>query len=460
MPIKILMPALSPTMTEGNLARWLVKEGDEVRAGDIIAEIETDKATMEVESVDDGVVGRIVVPEGSEGIAVNATIAMLLAEDEDATALTEESVVEEAAPAAPPEPAATLPRPSSAADGNGEASVTPLARRVAGQMGVDLNQVTGTGERGRIGLADVESAAGVASPTNTPRSGGDRIPASPLARRMAGEAGIDLGQVRGSGPRGRIVKADIEGASTAPSATTRPQAPAAPSAAPAESEVVKLSTMRRVIAERMTESKTTVTHFYLTVDCEIDELLKVRAELNARIAPDKISVNDIVIRASALALREVPEANVSWEGDGMMRRHAAVDVSVAVAIPGGLITPIVRSADTKGLVEIAHEMRDLATRARDGKLAPEEYQGGSFSISNLGMFGIKQFDAVINPPQAAILAVGAGEQRPVVRDSEIVPATVMSCTLSVDHRVVDGAIGARLLGAIKRYIEYPPAMLL
>jgi pyruvate dehydrogenase E2 component (dihydrolipoamide acetyltransferase) len=218
--------------------------------------------------------------------------------------------------------------------------------------------------------------------------------------------------------------------------------------------------MRRVIAERMTESKTTVPHFYLTVDCEIDELLKVRAELNTRIAPDKISVNDIVIRACALALREVPEANVSWEGDGMMRHHAAVDVSVAVAIEGGLITPIVRSADTKGLVEIAQEMRDLAERARDGKLAPEEYQGGSFSISNLGMFGIKQFDAVINPPQAAILAVGAGEQRPVVKDGEIVPATVMSCTLSVDHRVVDGAIGARLLGAIKRYIEYPPAMLL
>ncbi len=460
MPIKILMPALSPTMTEGNLARWLVKEGDEVRAGDIIAEIETDKATMEVESVDDGVVGRIVVPEGSEGIAVNATIAMLLAEDEDATALTEESVVEEAAPAGPPEPAVALPMPSPAADGNGEASVTPLAQRVAGQMGVDLSQVTGTGERGRIGLGDVEAAAGIASPANAMSSSGDRILASPLARRMAGEAGIDLGQVRGSGPRGRIVKADIEGASAAPSATTRPQTPAPPVAAPAESEVVKLSTMRRIIAERMTDSKTTVPQFYLTVDCEIDELLKVRAELNARIAPDKISVNDIVIRASALALREVPEANVSWEGDGMMRRHAAVDVSVAVAIPGGLITPIVRSADTKGLVEIAHEMRDLATRARDGKLAPEEYQGGSFSISNLGMFGIKQFDAVINPPQAAILAVGAGEQRPVVRDGEIVPATVMSCTLSVDHRVVDGAIGARLLGAIKRYIEYPPAMLL
>jgi pyruvate dehydrogenase E2 component (dihydrolipoamide acetyltransferase) len=456
MPINILMPALSPTMTEGNLARWLVKEGDEVHAGDIIAEIETDKATMEVESIDDGVVGRIVVPEGSEGIAVNATIAMLLTDDEDATALTEE-----AAPVAVPEPATALSTPAAPADGNGEISATPLAQRVAGQIGVDLNQVRGTGERGRIGLGDVEAAAGVAVPASPMRTGEDRILASPLARRMAAEAGIDLSRVGGSGPRGRIVKADIENASSAPPAAARPQARTASVAPPAESEVVKLSTMRRVIAERMTESKTTVPHFYLTVDCEIDELLKVRAELNTRIAPDKISVNDIVIRACALALREVPEANVSWEGDGgMMRRHAAVDVSVAVAIDGGLITPIVRSADTKGLVEIAQEMRDLAERARDGKLAPEEYQGGSFSISNLGMFGIKQFDAVINPPQAAILAVGAGEQRPVVKDGEIVPATVMTCTLSVDHRVVDGAIGARLLGAIKRYIEYPPAMLL
>ena len=451
MPIKILMPALSPTMTEGNLARWLVKEGDEVHAGDIIAEIETDKATMEVESVDDGVVGRIVVPEGSEGIAVNATIAMLLAEDEDVAALAEEAA---------PEPAAAPPTPALAADGNGEVSVTPLAQRVAGQLGVDLSQVRGTGEHGRIGLGDVEAAGGVAVPASPMGAGKDRILASPLARRMAAEGGIDLSLVGGTGPRGRIVKADIENASSAPSGAARPQARTVSAAPPAESEIVKLSTMRRVIAERMTESKTTVPHFYLTVDCEIDELMKVRAELNARIAPDKISVNDIVIRACALALREVPEANVSWEGDGMMRRHAAVDVSVAVAIEGGLITPIVGAADTKGLVEIAQEMRDLAERARDGKLAPEEYQGGSFSISNLGMFGIKQFDAVINPPQAAILAVGAGERRPVVRDGEIVPATVMSCTLSVDHRVVDGAIGARLLGAIKRYIEYPPAMLL
>ena len=458
MPIKILMPALSPTMTEGNLARWLVKEGDEVHAGDIIAEIETDKATMEVEAVDDGVVGRIVVPEGSEGISVNATIAMLLSDDEDTTALLEVPAVEEAASAPSLEPVAALPSPSLTVDNNGELSVTPLAQRVAIQIGVDLNRVRGTGERGRIGLGDVEAAADIASPSDRENANGGRILASPLARRLANEAGIDLGLVKGSGPRGRIVKADLEGNLVSPSVAPRPLA--ASIVTPAESEVVKLTTMRRVIAERMTESKTTVPHFYMTVDCEIDELLNVRAELNARIAPDRISINDIVIRASALALREVPEANVSWGGDGMMRRHTEVDVSVAVAIEDGLVTPIVRSADIKGLVEIAEEMRDLIARARDGRLAPDEYQGGSFSISNLGMFGIKQFDAVINPPQAAILAVGAGEQRPVVRDSEIVPAAVMTCTLSVDHRVVDGAIGARLLGAIKRYIEYPPAMLL
>ena len=462
MPIKILMPALSPTMTEGNLARWLVKEGDEVHAGDVIAEIETDKATMEVEAVDDGVVGRLVVPEGTEGIAVNATIAMLLSDDEDDTALAEEPAAE-AEKIAPIAPAA--PPPPPAADGNGEVSVTPLARRVAQQMGVDLAGVTGSGAGGRIGLGDVEAASGVPSPAPLMGPSGGRILASPLARRMAAEAGLDLGLIAGSGPEGRIIRVDVEGASAAPPPAARPQAPAAPVAAPAqpapaESEIVKLSMMRRVIAERMTESKSTVPHFYLTVDCEIDELLKVRGELNQRIAPDKISVNDIVVRACALALREVPEANVSWQGDGMMLRHAAVDISVAVAIEGGLITPIVRAADTKGLVEIAGEMKDLAARARDGKLTPEEYQGGSFSISNLGMFGIKQFDAVINAPQAAILAVGAGERRPVVRGDEIEPATVMSCTLSVDHRVVDGAIGARLLGAIKRYIEYPPAMLL
>ena len=417
MPINILMPALSPTMTEGNLAKWLKSEGDPVEAGEVIAEIETDKATMEVEAVDEGVLGRIVVPEGSEGVAVNAVIGVLLAEGEDAG-----SIEETPAPAEKPEPVAEPAREAPPAPG-------------------------GVAER---------------PPAQTGR--GERIAASPLARRMASQAGLDLAAIQGSGPKGRIVKADIEAVLAGGSATPSPAPvrvpPPAPAAAPsAEDQTVRLSTMRRVIADRMTESKTTVPHFYLTVDCEVDELLKVRREINDRIEGARVSVNDIVIRACALALREVPAANVSWAGEGTMTQHGAVDISVAVAIPGGLVTPIVRNADAKGLVGIAAEMKELAGRAREGKLLPGEYQGGSFSISNLGMYGVKSFDAVINPPQACILAVGAAEPRPVVRDGEIVPATVMSCTLSVDHRVVDGAIGAELLGAIKRNIEYPPAML-
>ncbi len=481
MPIKILMPALSPTMTEGNLAKWLVGEGDQVRAGDAIAEIETDKATMEVEAVDDGVMGRIVVPEGTEGVPVNQLIGMLLEEGEEASSL-------DAAMEAPPAARTDVPAPppnvspkAPAAPGNGEIPITPLARRVAEQMGVDLAAVTGTGAGGRIVLGDVEAAVGgavrsIPSPSSPPAAApavgasppatGQRIFASPLARRMATGAGLDLATLTGSGPNGRIIKIDVEAAMAAgpaPAASApvpSAPAPAAPPTASEADEDVRLSTMRRIIAERMTESKTTVPHFYLTMDCEIDELLKVRAELNKRAEPDRISVNDFVIRACALALREIPEANVSWLGDGMMRKHGAVDISVAVAIDGGLITPVLRNADQKGFIDIAREMKDLAARARDGKLMPEEYQGGGFSISNLGMFGVRQFDAVINPPQACILAVGAGEARPVVKDGEIVPATVMSCTLSVDHRVVDGAIGARLLAAIKRFIEYPPAMLL
>ena len=456
MPINILMPTLSPTMTEGNLARWLVKEGDEVLAGNIIAEIETDKATMELESIGDGIIGRIVVPEGSEGIAVNATIAILLAHEEDTTELLDIPTSEEGSLT----PTTTHPSPSVTVDDIDEASVTPLAQRIARQIGIDLNQIKGTGEGGRIGLRDVEAVAGINSPSARGKENEKEILASPLARRLANEGGIDLGRVKGSGQRGRIVKADLQDALASPSVTNRPESGTLSNVAPTESEIVDLPTMRRVIAERMTESKTTIPHFYMTVDCEIDELLKVRAELNNSIPSCKISINDIIIRASALALREVPESNVSWERDGVMRRHVSADISVAVAIKGGVITPIVRSADNKRLVQIAEEMRDLVERAHEGKLAPHEYQGGSFSISNLGMLGIKQFDAVINPPQAAILAVGVGVQRPVVRDGEIFAASVMSCTLSVDHRVVDGAVGARLLGTIKRYIEYPPAMLL
>jgi pyruvate dehydrogenase E2 component (dihydrolipoamide acetyltransferase) len=466
MTIKILMPALSPTMTEGNLAKWLIGEGDEVRAGEAIAEIETDKATMEVEAVDDGILGKILVPDGTEGVAVNEVIAIVLEEGEDASAI--DAVSMEPAPVSAPS-AESAPAQSP----SGELQVTPLARRVAKQMSVDLATVVATGPGGVVTLGDVEKAAGGATssipPVSTqsaPTGDQDRIFASPLARRMAAQAGLDLAAIPGSGPNGRIVKSDIDAVQAAAVSAPAIAAPAASVAPPpipaasAEDQDIKLSTMRRVIAERMVESKSTVPHFYLTVDCEIDELLKIRARLNHQAEPDKISVNDFVIRACGLALREVPEANVSWLGDGMMRQLGSVDISVAVAIDGGLITPIVRNADQKGFLEISREMKDLAARARDGKLMPEEYQGGSFSISNLGMFGVKQFDAIINAPQAAILAVGAGEQRPVVRDGEIVPATVMSCTLSVDHRVVDGAVGARLLAAIKRYIEYPPAMLL
>lgn len=486
MSIKILMPALSPTMTEGNLAKWHVKEGDQVNPGDVIAEIETDKATMEVESIDEGIVGKILVAEGTEAVPVNETIGILLEDGEDASAA-------DVAPAAAPAPAtpaekseaatpAAAPQAAAPVSG-GDVKASPLARRIAEQAGVDLGAVQGSGAHGKVVRSDVEAA--MSGSAGTAKSGsvdisatgalppavdadGNRLFASPLARRMAAQAGIELSGVKGSGPDGRIVKRDIDDAVAQGIAKpTQPEAStggaAAEELAPARgdtSEVVKLSTMRKVIAQRMTESKTQVPHFYLTMDCELDELLKVRKALNAAQEDVKISVNDFVIRACAMGLMEVPAANVAYEGEGVMRQFHTADISVAVAIPGGLITPIVKAAEQKGFKQISADMKDLATRARDGKLAPEEYQGGSFSVSNLGMFGVKQFDAVINPPQACILAVGAGEQRPVVKDGEIVPATVMSCTLSVDHRVVDGAIGAELLAAIKRYIENPALMLL
>ena len=482
MTIKILMPALSPTMTEGNLAKWHVKEGDEVNPGDVIAEIETDKATMEVESVDEGVVGKILVPEGTEAVQVNQTIGVLLEEGEDASAIGD--AAENAAPAPKAEePAADAAAPAAAASAPAGADVkaSPLAKRIAEQTGVDLWSVSGSGAHGKIVKADVEAAmSGGARPSGgtvavsatgplpaAVDGSGNRLFASPLARRMAAQADLDLAVVAGSGPDGRIVKSDIEAAIASGSAS-KPAAAAeeAPQVAPVAvaagdtSEIVKLSTMRKVIAQRMVESKATVPHFYLTMDCELDELLKIRKSLNDAQEDVKISVNDFVIRACAMALMEVPAANVAYENDGEMRQFHTADISVAVAIPGGLITPIVPSAENKGFKQISADMKDLATRARDGKLMPEEYQGGSFSVSNLGMFGVKQFDAVINPPQACILAVGAGEQRPVVKNGEIVPATVMSCTLSVDHRVVDGAIGAELLAAIKRYVENPALMLL
>jgi pyruvate dehydrogenase E2 component (dihydrolipoamide acetyltransferase) len=429
MPVPILMPALSPTMTEGNLARWLKAEGDSVAPGDVIAEIETDKATMEVEAVDEGVLAKILVAEGAEEVAVNTPIAILLEEGEDDSFDAGGGAKPAAAPAEKPAaPAAEKP------------SAAP-------------------------------KAAAAPAPA-APAASGGRVIASPLARRMAEQQGIDLAAVKGSGPNGRIVKADIEayqgvGAKAAP-APAAAAAPAAAKPAPAPAfegdtpyELVPASNMRKVVARRMVESKQAAPHFYLTVDCEIDELLRVRADLNGR-AKDgefKLSVNDLVIKAAAVALRQVPKANASWHEDGV-HRYTRADISVAVALDEGLITPVIRDAGNKGLRAISDEMKDLASRARAGKLQPQEYQGGSFSVSNLGMFGVKHFEAVINQPQGAILAVGAGEQRPVVKDGALAIATVMSCTLSVDHRVVDGSVGAEYLAAFKAIIEDPMSMLL
>jgi pyruvate dehydrogenase E2 component (dihydrolipoamide acetyltransferase) len=430
MPIEILMPALSPTMTEGNLAKWLKKEGDEVHSGDVLAEIETDKATMEVEAVDDGKIGRILVPEGAQGIKVNEPIALLLGEGEDASAIEKFRV--------------PAPQPTPVAESSVE-GVQPLP-------------------------------AVPAAPAK--ERGNGRIFASPLARRMAQQAGLDLAAIRGSGPQGRIVKSDIE-AALSPGRVAPAPAPArtgvAPQPAPAAPALSKervaalagnpryterpLSAMRRVIARRLTESKQSVPHFYLTIDCEIDALLKIRTELNAKSDAYRISVNDFVIRAAALALRQVPAANASWSDEAILLWDT-VDIAVAVALDDGLITPIVKNADRKGLAAIADETKDLVARARAGKLKLEEFQGGTFSISNLGMYGVRDFAAVINPPHGGILAVGAGEQRAVVKDSALAVATVMSCTLSCDHRAVDGAVGAQFLAAFKKLVEDPLTMLL
>jgi pyruvate dehydrogenase E2 component (dihydrolipoamide acetyltransferase) len=428
MPIEILMPALSPTMTEGNLAKWLKSEGDAVAAGDVLAEIETDKATMEVEAVDEGVIGKILVPDGSEGVQVNQPIALLLEEGEDTAAIAGYKAGA-AAPSAPVQPAtepAAAPSPSAAP--------RPTA----------------------------------------PVTDGVRIFASPLARRMAQQAGLDLDSLRGSGPNGRIVKADVEAkisgapGAMAPATAAAARAPLPAPAGPGARQMAEAlgmtyrlepnSNIRKTIARRLSESKQTVPHFYLTVDCVIDDLLAARKRINAD-NDLKVSVNDFVIKAAAAALKGVPAANASWDDEGILFYDHA-DVSVAVATPSGLITPIVKAAEGKGLAAISAEMKDLAARAREGQLKPEEYQGGTFSISNLGMYGIKEFSAIINPPQGCILAVGAGAQQPVVKDGALAVATVMSCTLSVDHRVVDGAVGAEFLAAFKRFVETPVAMLL
>jgi pyruvate dehydrogenase E2 component (dihydrolipoamide acetyltransferase) len=466
MPIEIRMPALSPTMTEGNLARWLKKEGDEVHAGDVIAEIETDKATMEYEAVDEGRLGKIIVPEGAQGIKVNEPIALLLEEGEDAGALAEVAGAagnggqrQAGAPPVSADPK-TEPAPASAA------SPHPNPPPQAGEGTARQHPPPQAGE-GRVGALG---------------NGEARIFASPLARRMAQHAGLDLTAIRGSGPQGRIVKADIDRALSQPGAAAQPTrivqpTPQVPGALPtaatgavfAKEQILALagnppysekphSAMRRVIARRLSESKQTVPHFYMSVDCTIDELLKIRTALNQK-SETKISINDFMTRAAALALRQVPAANASWSDEAILLWER-VDISVAVALDDGLITPIVKAADQKGLAQIAAETKDLAERARAGKLKLEEFQGGTFSISNLGMYGIREFAAVINPPQGCILAVGAGEPRPVVRDGQLSVATVMTCTLSCDHRVVDGAVGAQFLAAFKKLVEDPLTMLL
>ncbi|WP_029014326.1 pyruvate dehydrogenase complex dihydrolipoamide acetyltransferase [Niveispirillum irakense] len=435
MPIEILMPALSPTMTEGKLAKWVKKEGDAVKSGDVLAEIETDKATMEVEAVDEGTLGKILVAEGTEGVAVNTPIAVILEEGEDASAIG-------APKAAPKAEAAPAPKAEAAAP---TAAPAPAAKPASAATG-------------------------------------DRVFASPLARRLASQGGLDLKAVAGTGPNGRIVKADVEAAlkGGAPKAAAAPAAAAPQAAAPApvaaaaapkgidakaladklgmKYKVLPNSGMRKTIAKRLTEAWQTIPHFGLAVDCEIDNLLKLRAELNAK-SGEKISVNDFVVKAVAIALARFPAANVSWHEDGILQ-YENVDVSVAVSTDGGLITPIVKNADRKGLATISAEVKELAKKAKEGKLKPEEFQGGTFSVSNLGMFGIKSFTSIINPPQSCILSVGAGEKRPVVKGDALAIATVMSLTLTVDHRSVDGAVGAEFLKLLKGLIEDPITLML
>jgi pyruvate dehydrogenase E2 component (dihydrolipoamide acetyltransferase) len=428
MPIEILMPALSPTMEEGTLAKWLVKEGDTVASGDLLAEIETDKATMEFEAVDEGTIGKIMIAEGTEGVKVNAVIAVLLEDGESAGDIGTSSAAEAAkapAPAAAPapeKPAAAAPSAPAANEGT-RVFATPLARRIAADKGLDLASVTGSGPHGRIVKADVETATpGAVAPTAVATS----TASAPAA--MA------------TGPTADVVMKSYEG---------RPF------------EEVKLDGMRKIIASRLTEAKQSVPHFYLRRDIQLDALMAFRKQLNTQLEPRgiKLSVNDFIIKACALALQQVPEANAVWAGDRTLQFEKS-DVAVAVAIEGGLFTPVLQDAETKSLSTLSAEMKDLATRARDRKLAPHEYQGGSFAISNLGMFGIDNFDAIINPPHAAILAVGAGTKKPIVgKDGELTVGIVMSVTLSVDHRVIDGALGANLLNAIKDNLEAPMTML-
>ena len=484
MATNILMPALSPTMTEGTLARWLKKEGDQVKAGDVIAEIETDKATMEVEAVDEGVLGRILVGDGTEGVKVNDPIAVLVEPGE---------AVPEGNGASAPAPQANAPK-----DGGGETAQASAPAQSASEgpaieaikasggkvAGAPEQPVSMPGPQGSGPSAPQPSAA--PKPNGHAGADGERVFASPLARRMAQQAGLDLGRVQGSGPNGRIVKSDIEAAmargpqqpaqqapaAQAPQPVSAPAPqPAAPQPAPkpavalpsAPHKAVPNSSIRKVIARRLSEAKQTIPHFYVSMDFEIDALLKLRADLNAKSPKEqgafKLSVNDLVIKAVATTLRRFPNVNAMWTDDAILQ-FDDVDVSVAVSTPTGLITPIIRKADMKGLSAISNEMKDLANRAKANKLKPEEFQGGGFSISNMGMYGVRDFSAIINPPQAGILAVAAGEKRPVVKDGALAIATVMSCTLSVDHRVIDGALAAEFMQALKGVIEDPLSLML
>ncbi|MFL6820803.1 MAG: pyruvate dehydrogenase complex dihydrolipoamide acetyltransferase [Bradyrhizobium sp.] len=450
MPINILMPALSPTMEKGNLAKWLKKEGDQVKSGDVIAEIETDKATMEVEAVDEGTIARILVPEGTQDVPVNDIIAVLAGDGEDVKAAGA------GASGAPPKAATAAPMPKPAA------APAPTPAKVSEPA------------------ASAAPQAAVTAAQGAPQSNGHgRIFSSPLARRLAKDAGIQLGRITGSGPHGRVIARDVEQARSGKGLKAPAAAPAGgPTIAPSMSdqqiralfeegsyEVIPHDGMRRTIAQRLTASVQTVPHFYLTMDCDIGKLLSAREEINSSAPKDKekkpaykLSVNDFVIKAMAIALQRIPNANVSWTEGGMLK-HRHSDIGVAVAMPGGLITPIIRKAETKSLSAISSEMKDFAARARARKLKPEEYQGGTTAVSNLGMYGIKDFTAVINPPHATILAVGTSEERAVVRNGQIEIAHIMSVTLSCDHRAVDGALGAELIGAFKMLIENPVMMM-
>jgi pyruvate dehydrogenase E2 component (dihydrolipoamide acetyltransferase) len=466
MPINILMPALSPTMEKGNLAKWLKKEGEAVKTGDVIAEIETDKATMEYEAVDDGVMAKIVVPEGTSDVPVNQLIAVLAQEGEDpkaAAAAAKQSGPAARSPSSPPSP----PRGEGAAEQARAPSSAPVAKSPSEPQAPRAPSPQ-RGEGGGEG-------------PRTNGQGANRVFSSPLARRLAKDAGIDIGRIAGSGPHGRVIARDVAVAKEgkglrAPSAAPAPAG--APAIAPSLSdqqiralyqqgsyELVPHDGMRRTIAQRLTASVQTIPHFYLTIDCDIGKLVAAREQINASAPKDKdgkttykLSVNDFVIKALALALQRVPDANVSWTEAGMLK-HKHSDIGVAVALPAGLITPIIRNAETKSLSAISNEMKDLAARARARKLKPQEYQGGTSSVSNLGMYGIKDFTAVINPPQSTILAVGTGEERAVVRNGKIEAAQIMSVTMSCDHRSVDGALGAQLIGAFKALIENPVMML-